>query len=59
MESSKMQNGSFNLYDLKQLENSFDNGDITFDTLERLNETEANYLYRMKVIHAKLPALPN
>lgn len=44
---------------LADLDRSFEKGDLTFETLERLNETEANFLFRKKVIHAPLPAIPS
>ena len=40
------------------LEKSFEQGDLAFETLENLNQTEASYLFRKKVIHAPLPSIP-
>jgi hypothetical protein len=43
---------------MKLLEKSFEEGSLDFETLESLNDAEASYLYRTKILHTKLPTLP-
>ena len=43
---------------MKLLEKSFEEGSLDFDTVESLNDAEAQYLIRTKIMHTKLPQLP-
>jgi len=57
--SSRYKLGTTTINELQKLEKSFEAGDLAFETLERLNDVEASYLFRKKVMHAPLPAIPN
>ena len=43
---------------MELLQKSFEEGSLDFDTLESLNEADAQYLIRSKILHTKLPQLP-